>query len=155
MSQEIYKLEVDRGSKVYTFDSEGPKGVITKRIHFSPLPPEYTQEFGFTNVYNLGFGDYDPLTGILDDKANSNNGDRDKVLVTVAVAAIDFLRENPDITLYVTGSTKVRTRLYQIGVSQFYDTITSDYDVWGLEEDKGWEVFERNTNYQAFVMRKR
>jgi hypothetical protein len=34
-------------------------------------------------MYNLGFGDYNEITGLIDDKVITNNGDREKVLATV------------------------------------------------------------------------
>jgi hypothetical protein len=152
MNQEKYKLEVNRENNVYVFESDGPRGVIMKVVQFCPVDLE---ESTFENVYNLGFGDYDSTTRTLDDKVNSNNGDRDIVLASVAAAALHFLSENSNLTLRAVGSTPDRTRLYQMGINRFYDEIITDYVMWGLTESKGWELFERNTNYQAFVMRKR
>ena len=152
MNQEKYKLEVDKENKIYAFKSIGPQGVITKIVQFYPVS---LHETGFENVYNLGFGDYDPLTVKLNDKVNSNNGDRDIVLASVTAAALDFLGENPNFTLYAVGSTPNRTRLYQMGINRFYNEIITDYVVWELRGDATWEVFEQNINYQAFVMRRR
>ena len=152
MSQEAYKLGVDRAHNIYSFESTGNKGVIVKVIQFDPINLDETI---FEKVYNLGFGDYDPITDTVDDKVNSNNGDRDLVLVSVAASALDFLNENPNFTLHATGSTPERTRLYQMGINRFYDEIIVNYVVWGLTKDKDWKLFERNSNYQAFVMRKR
>ena len=137
---------------IYAFESSGPQGVITKIVQFHPVDLDKTT---FENVYNLGFGDYDPLTEKLNDKVNSNNGDRDIVLASVTAAALDFLSENPNFTLHAVGSTPDRTRLYQMGINRFYNEIITDYVVWGLKEDAVWEAFERNVNYQAFVMRRR
>lgn len=39
-----------------------------------------------TNLYNLAFGDKNPLTGEIDDKIVTDNGDSEKVLATVVAA---------------------------------------------------------------------
>ncbi len=96
-----------------------------------------------TDEYNLGFGDYDPVTNAVSDTIKSNNGDRDKVLATVAATATDFLNWHPKASILATGSTDARTRTYQIGISRFYDEITPEHDVFGLRNDN-WEVFESN-----------
>lgn len=153
MNQKKYNLEVSKENGVYAFTSKGSQGDIVKVVQFSPIDDITTLRV--SNVHNLGFGDYDPITDAIDDKVTSNNGDRDVILATVGTAAIDFLKENLDYTLYALGSTPIRTRLYQMGISKFHDEIVRDHNVWGLRKDGVWEVFERNTNYQAFVMRKR
>jgi hypothetical protein len=52
----------------------------------------------------------------VDDSIRSNNGDRDKVLATVAFTALDFTDEFPEALIVMEGSTSARTRLYQMGI---------------------------------------
>jgi hypothetical protein len=53
------------------------------------------------NLFNLAFGDWNEEYHLLDDSARTNNGDRDKVLVTVAFTALDFSRQFPNTRLYI------------------------------------------------------
>lgn len=67
--------------------------------------------------FNLGFGDLNQKTGKVDDLAVTNNLDREKILATIAATVLECTRHFPDIMIYAQGSTRVRTRLYQIGIS--------------------------------------
>jgi hypothetical protein len=90
----------------YEFYSEGPQGRIKKSVVYSHIEG---------NLYNLGFGDWNEELKGLDDSSRSNNGDRDKVLATVAYTALDFIGQFPDAQIFAEGSTSARTRLYQMG----------------------------------------
>ena len=46
------------------------------------------------NIYNLAFGDWDAAKSRINDKAISNNSDREKILTTVAATAIVFTNRN-------------------------------------------------------------
>ena len=59
----------------YEFDSVGVKGIIKKIARFS--------EIG-SNIYNFGFGDLNEKTGEITDTVVSNNGDDEKILLTIA-----------------------------------------------------------------------
>jgi hypothetical protein len=68
----------------YDFYSIGPQGKIKKRIAF--------RLFNNTkNVYNLGFGDVG-AGGEINDLIVTNNADSQKVLVTVAMWYLNFLK---------------------------------------------------------------
>ena len=56
------RYEIKAGSNLTTFEflSEGRKGEIMKIIQF--------QQMNLDNLYNLGFGDKNLVTGALDDK---------------------------------------------------------------------------------------
>jgi hypothetical protein len=91
----------------YEFYSKGPKGSIKKLVTFVKI-----QEAPV--IYNLAFGDADPVTGLMNDSVISNNEDRDVVLATVANTVNDFCNHYGDHFIYAKGSTPVRTRLYQM-----------------------------------------
>lgn len=65
----------------YDFFSEGPRGRIKKGIFYLQIEE---------NFFNLAFGDWNKELQDLDDSSRSNNGDRDKILATVAYTALDF-----------------------------------------------------------------
>jgi hypothetical protein len=101
----------------YEFNSEGPKGRIKKVVRYTP------RNAGGVTYFNLGFGDWDQTQRKVDDRAITNNQDRDKILVTVAIAFLEFTKHFPDIPVYATGSTPSRTRLFQIGIAANWNEI--------------------------------
>lgn len=78
MKYDIYNsLAVTDDYSIFDFISSGKNGEIAKRIEFMPTHiPGY---------FNLAFGDVDE-DGNIDDYSISDNGDRNKVLATVAFA---------------------------------------------------------------------
>lgn len=82
----------------FEFISEGPKGLIHKLVQYQPT--------NVKDVYNLAFGDKDHATGDIDDTVISNNGDSEKVLVTVVATIYAFTDKYPNAWVYATGSTK-------------------------------------------------
>lgn len=68
-------------------------------------------------VYNLAFGDKDPVTGEIGDRVVSNNGDIEKALATVAGAVFAFLDQHSEAWIFAAGSTSSRTRLYRMGIT--------------------------------------
>jgi hypothetical protein len=129
--------------RTYEFLSEGPKGAIKKVILF--------EEFG-NNLYNLGFGDWDEATQLMDDKARSNNYDRDKVIATVAAAFMNFIKYYPQSTVFAKGSTPARTRLYQMGIFANWQEISILLTIKGYI-DGDWQLIEKCKNYDAFMVR--
>jgi hypothetical protein len=142
MNIEQYQLKSGLEFLSYEFVSEGPKGLIAKRIQFTPVNGQ--------GVYNLAFGDKDPVTGEIDDKTISNNGDSEKVLATVVGAVFAFLDQYPDAWIFAVGSTSARTRLYQMGIAKYYDEIRGELEIYGRIKDH-WHPFEKNKDYQAFI----
>ncbi len=104
-------------------------------------------------MYNLGFGDKLP-SGDYDDTVISNNGDGKKVLATVAATLYTFTNKYKEAMIHIEGSTKSRTRLYQIGITKYLDTIREDFEILG-ETEIGWEEFESNRNYNAFLIKRK
>ena len=111
MKSPKYLLKAESKFTRFEFISEGNKGAIQKLIEF-----QATSESEF---YNLAFGDKDPLTGDINDLAVTNNGDTEKVLVTVVAALYVFFENYLTAFVYATGSTKTRTRLYRMGINKF------------------------------------
>ena len=69
-----YKTNPDEDLHSFSFISEGKNGKIEKVIRYEKITDD---------VFNLGFGDKDPITGKINDKVVTNNGDTEKVLATV------------------------------------------------------------------------
>jgi len=132
--------------KDYLFYSEGPNGRIKKLVVYEKVNDEPL-------VYNLAFGDEEPGTGLLLDRVKSSNDDRDAILATVARTIGDFSDHYGKPMIHIEGSTVVRTRLYQMSISKIYDEICVGYTIQGYRDGE-WELFQKNVNYEAFVVQK-
>jgi hypothetical protein len=142
MKYERYRVAEGDSPYVYIFFSEGPQGIIPKGVSYTPIGK------GF---FNLGFGDLHEDLMDLDDASRSNNGDRDKVLATVAFTVVSFTEKFPDARIFIEGSTTARTRLYQMGISANLREIMKDFEIKGFTNGD-WEAFRRNKNYEAFLV---
>ena len=141
MKVEKYHLKSDNTLTYFEFISVGSKGAVRKMIEF--------QTTTTPGLYNLAFGDKDPVTGELDDLAITNNSDTEKVLGTVVAALYAFFDKNPEALVYATGSTPARTRLYRMGITRFYDEIQNDFHLFGQIGGKLY-VFEVGKNIMDF-----
>jgi hypothetical protein len=146
MNLEKYEIESEIGSTYFEFVSKGIQGNIVKVV-------KYVKLFEDSDLYNLGFGDKNALTGELDDKVISNNGDADKVLATVALTLIEFFEEFPNAIVYTTGSSPSRTRLYQINIAKYLESIQEEFEVYG-ELEANLERFRKRVNYTGFYVLK-
>jgi len=106
------------------------------------------------NVYNLGFGDRDPVTNYISDVVITNNGDSQKVLATVAITLYTFTSHYPDAIVVATGTTPARTRLYQMGISNNLAAIEEDFLVLGYLNEE-WETFRKDVTYSSFLARRK
>jgi hypothetical protein len=147
MQEDRYGVEASFDLKIFEFVSNGPKGKIEKVVVFT--------EINLKDVYNLAFGDKDPITGFLNDFTVTNNGDSQKVLATVAATLYAFTDERPTVTIIATGSTAARTRLYRMGITNNLESIKEDFYIFGFTEDKNWEPFRKNIKYGAFLVRRK
>lgn len=140
MKYERYPVVASNDFQMYLFFSEGPKGKISKGVVYSKID---------TDVYNLSFGDWMEGYLQLDDTRRTNNGDRDKVLATVASTVLDFFHLFPNVRIIIEGSTLARTRLYQMSIGHNLPFISQDFQVDGLWNND-WEPFRLGRNYEAF-----
>src|SRR3982751_3492522 len=146
MKVEKYNLRSESGLTKFEFISEGPKGNIRKIIEF-----QMTNDPG---VFNLAFGDKDPLTGVIDDLSVSGNNDTEKVLATVISAVYAFCERHPDAYIYASGSTKARTRLYRMGITKYYDQVQEDFYLYGQTGDI-FPDFKPGVDYDGFLAQRK
>lgn len=147
MNLDKYPVMINKSSLVYEFVSEGKKGKVTKFVIYSRTQRE--------NFYNLGFGDKNEITGEIDDKITTDNGDRDKVLATVASTLYLFTDKFPQAVIAATGSTRARTRLYKISISNYLNLIKPDFEIFGLTSENELEPFHKNGEYLVFFVRRK
>jgi len=146
MELEKYLLESDDEQEIFDFFSQGPNGNILKRVAYTPT--------SIQNIWQLVMGDYDFEKDEINFLNVTNNNDREKVLATVGVTLYSFFSKKPDVMVYAKGSTKSRTRLYQIGICQMYEEIEQDFEIFG-ELDGEFERFSKNINYNSFIVKKK
>jgi len=147
MNEESYSFIKEPGIFYYEFFSEGPNGKIRKVVQFQQVSIS-------DDVYNLGFGDFNEQLGEVDDLSVSNNQDTQKVLATVAKTVIDFMKQHPEAIVMARGSTPSRTRLYQMGISQFWSEVENLFEINGFSNGK-WQKYERGKNFTAFFIVKK
>lgn len=141
-----YPLSSSNQLMTFEFESEGKFGRVSKLVAY--------QQTNLKGVFNLAFGDKNDETGQINDWVTTDNGDRDKVLATVAATVYAFTDKYPDSWVYLTGSTKSRTRLYRMGISKFIDELNQDFEVYGQLNDS-WEKFRRETEFEGFLVRRK
>lgn len=142
-----YPIIVGETSMVFEFTSEGLRGNVRKLVIYS--------ETHLHDFYNLGFGDKDDVTGQIDDQVITNNGDSEKVLATVASTLYTFTDKFPEAMILVIGSTKARTRLYRIGISNNLEEIQDDFEIFGLAGDNNWQPFHKQIEFKAFLVKRK
>jgi hypothetical protein len=150
MNYERYtEWEISSDSLEYRFISSGPMGDIPKIIQF--------QATFIPDMYNLSFGDI-CQDGSIDDLVVNNNRDRNKVLATVAVAVYEFTRNYPEKTVFFSGSTPERTRLYRMAITLNYERLMLDFEILGIVRDMNAFLdvpFERGVNYFGFLLKRK
>lgn len=146
MNLEKYKLEFNPTKTAFEFISEGTKGSILKRIEYSKVNIK-----GYKNFYNLGFGDVSSESDEIDDAVVTNNGDRDKVLATVASTLFIFTKRYPKAKILMIGRNTARKRLYRMAIDKYFDELSDIFDIKG-SFNKKWLPFEKNTDFGAFLI---
>ena len=146
MKNEKYNTKALPSLMEFEFISSGPNGKIIKVIQYTPT--------NIPNIYNLGFGDKNNNTGDISDSVTSNNGDREKVLSTVAFTTLEFLNKYPNYSVLAIGLTPARTRLYQIGIMKNLIEIANEISILGLHNDN-WISLKKGVNFDAFLASKK
>ncbi len=141
-----YRLKAEKSLMVFEFTSQGPKGQIPKLVKYS--------ETNLKDMYNLAFGDKDVKTGQINDMVISNNGDSEMVLATVVSTVYAFTDKYPEAWIFAAGSTKARTRLYRIGITKYITEVKKDFQVFELKNGE-WEKFEKEVDYEAFLVKRK
>lgn len=138
-----YKTNPDEDLHSFSFISEGKNGKIEKVIRYEKITDD---------VFNLGFGDKDPITGKINDKVVTNNGDTEKVLATVVSIVFTFTERNPNAYIYATGSNHVRNRLYRRGITKYLSEALDTFAIYGMLPNQEFEIFNPNTDYVGFLL---
>lgn len=147
MNAEYYPLRVSNDYLSYSFLSLDRKGPILKVITFDPIETEPHQ------VFNLSLADTDNMTKQIRDDVISDNGDKDKIIETVAESINIFCEHYFKAYILIRGNSSSRNRLYQMAIAGRLKKISLRYEIYGLTKT-GWQVFLRNRNYEGFLLRR-
>jgi hypothetical protein len=147
MKLKRYEYTTGSDSHNYVFESIGIKGKIKKIVQYT--------EMNIKGYYNLGFGDFNERTLDIDDKVLTNNGDARKVLATVVSTLYAFTAKFPEYYVFATGSTESRTRLYKMGISNHYEELKNDFEVYGLTNEEIFEEFRIGKDYIGFLVKRK
>lgn len=148
MKYEIYSdLLIASDLRVFEFVSIGKYGSIPKRITF--IPTELPE------VYNLAFGDINE-NGEIDDYSISDNGDRNKILATIARVIELYTARYPERYIYFCGSTKERTRLYRMAVSINQEELSEKFEIFAeVDDSTEFLPFQKNMHISAFLIKRK
>ncbi len=127
----------------FYFESVSNQKSIVKVVAYTPI-------FKDADIYFLGFGDVGE-DGTIDDLVVSNNQDFAKILATVIQTILTFFETYPQYKVFFEGSTKSRTRLYQIIINRELENISKKFVVQGLTEF-GFENYQKNRSYDGFLI---
>ena len=134
---------------VYPFVTKGIENTL-KIVEYSFVIKIFNQL-----IFNLGFGNYDPLSGRIDDETVSNNGDVYWIFNTVLSTIEAFLTAYPKIVISIRGSDSTedfalrckltctkscntyckkrdrRINLYCKYLDRYHEQFSSVYEFWG------------------------
>ncbi|AQG81967.1 DUF6934 family protein [Spirosoma montaniterrae] len=144
MQYPAYSFVQSDDATQFFFKSIGPKGVIQKIIVLSLVDD---------SVYNLALGDYDHLTGKIDDQSVSDNGDTAKILATIVQVIHHYLTHNPQGRIAFAGNTPARNRLYRMAISRAYPELSALFYLFGYKTDAGSpEPFDPSSDYELYLI---
>ena len=145
MKYDVYKeIRITDDYSIFDFISKGRRGNIPKRIEFMPTEID--------GIFNLAFGDVDENGGI-DDYSITDNGDRNKILATVAYTVDIYLSKYPERWVYFRGSTEERTRLYRMAIGINIEELSSKFKIYAEQKD-GMVPFHKNIEIIGLLVKK-
>lgn len=148
MQYEFYSdLVIASDLRVFDFVSVGKYGSIQKRVAFIPTE--------LPGVYNMAFGDTND-DGEIDDYSISDNGDRNKILATLAKIIELYTNTYPERWIYFRGSTKERTRLYRMAVGLNLEELSQKFEIYAEVNDSAdFLIFQRDMQINAFLVKRK
>lgn len=143
MNEPSYPFSRVEDRFVFEFDCVSDTKIVRKLVEFRLIDADMA-------LYNLALVDI-MSDGTASDLSVSNNQDMPKVLATVFRALLYFFDKNPQSKVLIQGSTKSRTRLYQMAIVKYLLEIEHKFSIWGfIEED--FKNFVKGKNYESFII---
>jgi hypothetical protein len=148
-------MKYDRYNSVYgaedlsilEFMSTGRNGIVRKRIIFAKTETK--------GIYNLAFGNIG-TNNSFDDGIISNNGDRNEILATVAMAVDKYTQRYPRRWVYFRGNTPARTRLYRMAIGINLKELSKRFEIFAeVDGEDEFVPFQRNMVVEGFLVRRK
>ncbi len=114
-------------SHQYWFVSVGKRNVI-KSVKLTLIDEEL-------KIYNLSLMDLDVDSGWLSDEVVTNKGDTLKVLKTLAYCMKISLEIQSDVSIYFTGNSPARNRLYKMYMNNYRSLWEASFEVTFIEKE--------------------
>jgi hypothetical protein len=103
----------------------------------------------------LSFGDIKE-DGELDDLTISNNGDRNKILATIAKVVSEYTFKFPERYILFQGSTEHRTRLYRMAVSLHLEELSTTFEIFAdITGERKFVRFQKGLNVKSFLIKRK
>ncbi|CAG5070531.1 hypothetical protein DYBT9623_03076 [Dyadobacter sp. CECT 9623] len=144
MKSDIYAFTHDESCCYFEFVSKGSLKTDRKVVIYSPVASNFNQ-------YNLFLGHL-LADGDLCDLTITNNGDLETIMATVIRTVAIFLGKYPMRSVYFTGSTPARIRLYRVIISREFLDVTKYYEIYGIMKDEP-EPFQPNKRYVGYLVK--
>jgi hypothetical protein len=106
-----------------------------------------------TGVFQLVFGNLVAEDDI-DDVSVNNNGDRNKILATVANVVNKYTKRYPDRWIYFTGSSRSRSRLYRMAIGLNLEELSLTFDIYAITANR-IVPFCKNMEVTEFLVRRK
>lgn len=119
---------------------------IRMRIVFQPTL--------WDGIYNLAFGDVD-VSGEIDDQTKNSNGDRNKILATIARAVDYYTGCYPNRWIYFCGNTKGKNRLYRMAIGLNWEELSRKFEIFGDVGQENFCPFYKNMEVSAFLVKRK
>lgn len=148
MNIEQYSIISDSSCLSYKFISIGPKGEIKKYVFYRKI------QVANETIFNVSFGDWDEIAGVINSQVITNNNDTSKILFTVYQTIILFTSRFPNVSILIVGSTNSRNRLYQMAINGNLTEIQKYFDLEGFKNG-AWETYKKGVNFQAFLAKRK
>ena len=148
MSVPSYSFQQFEREFLFTFESVSDEKTIRKVVIYELYDPAAL-------IFNVALVDIDE-NGEASDLAVSNNKDMEKVLSTVIQTFPVFFKKQPSAKIFLKGSSKARTRLYQIAINKYFDFFEPIYEIYGYLGDSLEEIpekFTQNNQYKGFLIK--
>lgn len=136
--EQYYPVHYQGGlSHQYWFVSVGRRNVI-KCIQLDSLLED-------DNHYNLCLYDYDEELSVLSDTVVSNNGDVERLFVTIAYCLNLFFVRNAQAHIFFEGNSAARNRLYRIQINKYRNYWEREFEI---------KIILKNSNQILFSISK-